>query len=135
MKTSLPILALSLLFASASMPIQAQANDTSIGDQLAHWSAKAGIPGDARRGEAFFGARHGNAWSCASCHGQPPSTAGRHADTGKRIAPLAPSANPKSITRVAKVEKWFRRNCMDVLARECTAGEKADVLAYLSSLK
>ena len=35
----------------------------------------------------------------------------------------------------AKVEKWFRRNCNDVAGRECTAGEKADVLAWLISLK
>jgi len=35
----------------------------------------------------------------------------------------------------AKVEKWFRRNCNDVMGRECTAGEKADVLAWLLTLK
>jgi len=134
MKTSLPILSL-IVFTVVSAPGLAQANDTSIDDQLAYWSARAAAPGDARRGEAFFGAKHGNTWSCASCHGLPPNTAGQHADTGKRIAPLAPSVNPKSITRTAKVEKWFRRNCMDVLARECTPGEKADVLAYLGSLK
>jgi hypothetical protein len=29
------------------------------------------------------------------------------------------------------VEKWFKRNCNDVLARACTPAEKADVLAYL----
>jgi Domain of unknown function (DUF1924) len=44
-------------------------------------------------------------------------------------------ANPKAFTDSAKVDKWFRRNCKDVLARECSAGEKADVLAYLNSLK
>lgn len=135
MKPSVPILALILLIAAGSTQSRAQSTDTSISDQLAHWSAKAGAPGDARRGEAFFGAKPVNAWSCASCHGHPPTTVGQHADTGKRIAPLAPAINPKSITKTAKVEKWFRRNCMDVLARECTAGEKADVLAYLGSLK
>ncbi|MBP6356968.1 MAG: DUF1924 domain-containing protein, partial [Burkholderiaceae bacterium] len=35
----------------------------------------------------------------------------------------------------AKVDKWFARNCKDVLARECNALEKADVLAYLANLK
>jgi len=33
------------------------------------------------------------------------------------------------------VDKWFRRNCKDVLSRECSAAEKADVMAYLISLK
>lgn len=65
----------------------------------------------------------------------PPTTPGRHASTGKTIAPLAPAANPERFTDTAKVEKWFRRNCKDVLSRECTATEKADVLAYLTSLK
>ena len=37
-------------------------------------------------------------------------------------------------TRPDKVEKWFRRNCNDVLGRACTASEKGDVLAYLMSL-
>ena len=34
-----------------------------------------------------------------------------------------------------RVEKWFRRNCNDVVGRECTAAEKADVLAWLLTLK
>jgi len=59
----------------------------------------------------------------------------KHANTGKLIAPLAPAFNPKAFTDTAKVDKWFKRNCNDVLSRECSAGEKADVLAYLNSLK
>ena len=38
------------------------------------------------------------------------------------------------VTDSARVDKWFRRNCKDVLARECSAAEKADVLAYLIGL-
>ena len=38
-------------------------------------------------------------------------------------------------TDAAKTEKWFRRNCNDVVGRECSAGEKADVLSWLASLK
>ncbi len=113
----------------------AHAADTSPAQQLAHWSAQAGTPGSAARGQTFFNAKHGGEWSCASCHGQPPTQEGKHASTGKPIAPLAPAFNPKAFTDTAKVDKWFRRNCKDVLARECSAGEKADVLAYLSSLK
>jgi hypothetical protein len=51
--------------------------------------------------------------------------------TGKAIAPLAPAANAERFTDAGKAEKWFRRNCNDVLGRACTASEKADVLAYL----
>ncbi|MGE3163031.1 MAG: DUF1924 domain-containing protein, partial [Burkholderiales bacterium] len=43
----------------------------------------------------------------------------------------SPAANPERFTAEAKTEKWFRRNCNDVLGRACTAAEKADVLAYL----
>jgi hypothetical protein len=89
----------------------------------------------AQRGEAFFRSTHGGDWSCASCHTQSPVAAGRHAVTGKAIGPLAPAASPTRFTDSAKVEKWFNRNCNDVLQRTCTPAEKGDVLAYLMSLK
>jgi hypothetical protein len=89
----------------------------------------------AQRGEAFFKSAQGGDWSCASCHTQSPVAAGRHAVTGKAIAPLAPAASPARFTDPAKVEKWFNRNCNDVLKRVCTPAEKGDVLAYLMSLK
>lgn len=113
----------------------AQAGDTTPAQQLARWSAEAGAPGNATRGQNFFNSRHGGEWSCASCHGQPPTAEGKHANTGKAIAPLAPAFNAKAFTDTAKVDKWFRRNCKDVLARECSAAEKSDVLAYLNHLK
>lgn len=88
----------------------------------------------APRGLRLFTTTHGQEWSCSSCHTTNPRQNGRHAVTGKSIAPLAPSANPERFTRREKVEKWFRRNCRDVLARECTAQEKGDVIAYLLSI-
>ena len=88
----------------------------------------------AQRGESFFKYGHGGDWSCASCHTQSPLAAGRHAVTGKAIAPLAPAASPSRLVDAAKVEKWFKRNCNDVLKRECTPAEKGDVVAYLMSL-
>jgi hypothetical protein len=88
----------------------------------------------ARRGAEFFKTTHGREWSCASCHTQNPTAAGRHAKTNKEIAALAPAANAERFTRPDKVEKWFRRNCNDVLGRACSASEKGDVLAYLMSL-
>ena len=89
----------------------------------------------AQRGEAIFKVTHGAEWSCASCHTANPLAAGRHAKTGKPIAPLAPASNPERFTDAATVDKWFRRNCNDVLGRACTAQEKGDVLQYLMSLK
>lgn len=87
------------------------------------------------RGEAFFRATHGREWSCASCHTQNPTAAGKHAKTDKQIAALAPAANAERFTRTDKVQKWFKRNCNDVLGRACTPQEKGDVLTYLMSLK
>ena len=111
------------------------AADTTPAEQLKRWTVEAGAPASAERGKVFFNARHGGEWSCASCHNAPPTTEGKHANTGKAIAPLAPAFNAKAFTEVAKVDKWFRRNCKDVLSRECTAAEKADVMAYLVNLK
>ncbi len=104
-------------------------------EQLAAYSAQAGQAAQVARGEAFFTTKHGKEWSCSSCHTANPTATGKHASTGKEISPLAPAANPQRFTDTAKTEKWFRRNCNDVVGRECTVGEKADVLAWLLSLK
>jgi len=99
-------------------------------------AAGSGFSGfSAQRGEALFKATHGAEWSCASCHSANPLAPGKHAKTGKPIAPLAPAANAERFTDAAAVDKWFRRNCNDVLGRACTAQEKGDVLQYLMSLK
>lgn len=98
-------------------------------------SASNGFAGfSAERGRAFFTAQHGNDWSCATCHGERPAATGKHARTGKAIAPLAPAANPARFADEARTEKWFRRNCNDVLGRTCTPLEKGDVLTWLMSL-
>ena len=89
----------------------------------------------ASRGREFFARTHGGDWSCASCHTHNPAAIGRHAVTGKAIQPLSPLANPERFTKPARVEKWFTRNCRDVLKRACTAREKGDVLAYLMSVE
>jgi mono/diheme cytochrome c family protein len=102
---------------------------------LADYNAQAGSPGVPARGQQFFTSRHGHEWSCSSCHGATPTQAGKHASTGKPIGPLAPAFNPERFTDAAKSEKWFRRNCNDVVGRECSAGEKADVLSWLLTLK
>lgn len=104
-------------------------------EQLAAYTAQAGASAQPARGQQLFTSRQGKDWSCASCHTATPTAEGKHASTGKVIAPLAPAFNPNRFTDAGKTEKWFRRNCNDVVGRECTAGEKADVLAWLLTLQ
>ena len=101
----------------------------------AQYAAEAATQPSATRGEALFNQKHGREWACASCHGTPPTRDGEHAMTHKRIAPLAPAFNPDALTDRARADKWFKRNCGDVLGRACSSGEKADVLAYLTGLR
>lgn len=86
------------------------------------------------RGQRFFVAKQGREWSCSTCHGAIPNTQGEHVETLKRIKPLAPGANQRRFTDEVKVEKWFKRNCEDVLGRECSAQQKADVIAWLLTI-
>ncbi|MCG3202536.1 MAG: hypothetical protein NFCOHLIN_02419 [Gammaproteobacteria bacterium] len=93
----------------------------------------------AERGRTLFTTEHPRgadpAMACASCHTADPQGAGEHRRTGKRIKPLAPSANPERLSNAYKVEKWFTRNCQDVLQRQCSALEKGDVMTWLLSIK
>ncbi len=88
----------------------------------------------AARGQTFYNAKSGDL-SCASCHTESPKAEGKHAVTGKEILPLAPSANAGRFSDPAKVEKWFKRNCNEVLKRACTALEKGDFMSYVLSVK
>lgn len=108
---------------------------------MARYAQAAGAPVSAlsaARGAALYRTEHpgrnAQAVSCASCHTASPKQPGQ-TRVGKRIEPLAPAANPERFTDAAKVEKWFRRNCMDVLQRECSAQEKGDFIAWLSQVK
>ena len=128
------ILILSALAGLAAQPAFAE----TPAEVLASFQAEAGAnfqAFSAARGETFFKARHGDEWSCSSCHTDNPAAAGKHAKTAKAIDPLAPSVNAERFTSLKKVDKWFKRNCNDVLSRLCTAQEKGDVLAYLLSIK
>lgn len=121
------------LLAGALLAPGAQAAAPS--ELLAGYVRQAGSPAVPARGERLFTTPQGREWSCASCHGAMPVQAGRHASTGKAIGPLAPAFNAERFTDPARTEKWFRRNCNDVLGRECGAAEKADILAWLLELK
>lgn len=119
----------------AASAFAAQAGDTTPAAQLQRFEAAAGRTGNPDAGRLFFTSTHGSKWTCASCHGEAPTHVAKHASTGKPIEPLAPSTNASALTDSARVDKWFRRNCKDVLARECTPAEKSDVIAFLVSLK
>ena len=125
-------LATPLALALLSTPAQAQ---TTAAAQLAGYVAQSGQPAQAARGQEFFTSKHGKEWSCSTCHTAKPLVDGKHATTGKVITPLAPAANAQRCTDAATSEKWFRRNCNDVVGRECSATEKADVLSWLLALK
>lgn len=91
---------------------------------------------DPARGKALYFTEHernGKRSSCASCHTKDARQEGR-TPVGKRIDALAPSANPQAFTERKKADKWFDRNCKQVLGRTCSPGEKADFLAYLLTL-
>lgn len=128
-------LQLSLTTALLGLFNLAWAADTMPAKELERYALQASQTPNAARGELFFKTRQGGDWSCSTCHGAPPVETGKHTVTGKSIAPLAPHFNAKAFTDSARVEKWFRRNCKDVLSRECTASEKSDVLAYLIQLQ
>jgi cytochrome c peroxidase len=102
---------------------------------LATYTAQAGATAQPARGQQLFTTKHGKEWSCSTCHSAAPTVDGKHATTGKVVGPLAPAFNAERFTDIAKSDKWFRRNCNDVMGRECTAVEKADVLSWLMTFK
>lgn len=101
---------------------------------LAQYRAAGAPEPSAERGAAFWRATHpapdgtGDR-SCETCHGKTLSAPGRHATTGE---PIEPMTAPGRLSDPLKVEKWFGRNCRWTLGRECTPGEKADVVLFLS---
>ncbi len=92
----------------------------------------------AERGASFFRTErnhsNGQKVSCATCHTADPRNQGK-TRANKVIEPMAPTINPQRFTDAAKVEKWFGRNCKDVLERACNAQEKGDYIQYLISIK
>lgn len=99
--------------------------------------ANPGFAPSASRGEAFFRqerATESGRAACAGCHTDDPRKEGQ-TRAHKAIAPLAPAANAERLTDAAKAEKWFGRNCKDVVGRTCTPAEKADFAAWLISIR
>lgn len=99
---------------------------------------QAGFIPSAKRGEMLFRQRFAlneKMPACTSCHTENPLAPGQHAVTGKVVKALAVAANAERFADPAKVEKWFGRNCKEVLGRACTPGEKADFVAYMSEVR
>ena len=99
---------------------------------------QAGFTASAKRGEALFRQRfalNDKMPACTSCHTDSPLNIGQHAVTGKSVKPLAVATNAERFADAAKVEKWFGRNCKEVVGRACTPAEKADFVTYMSEVR
>ena len=90
----------------------------------------------AERGETLFASKFSGGKpetpSCTTCHTDDPKKAGQ-TRAGKEIDPMAVSISPQRYADPEKAEKWFGRNCRNVLGRECTATEKGDFITFMQS--
>jgi len=125
-----------LLFMIGAGSVFATDTPTSLVTGYAAEAAKEtpGFTPSAARGNSFFTREWGVSHkmpNCTACHGKDLSADGKHVITDKRIAPVSPAVNPERFTNYKKVEKWFKRNCTEVLGRECTAAEKADFIQFI----
>jgi cytochrome c peroxidase len=89
-------------------------------------------------GEKFFRNERinssGEKVSCMTCHTPDPKKTGM-TRANKVIEPMAPTINTERFTDIIKVQKWFKRNCNDVLERICTSQEKGNFVKYMMSIK
>ena len=131
----LPALCLLLLSIAAQAETPQQIGQTYAAEAAAR---QAGFTPSAKRGEIFFRQRFANndkMPACTSCHTDSPLNAGQHVVTGKAIRPLAVAANGQRFSDPTKVEKWFGRNCREVIGRDCTPAEKADFVTTMSEAR
>jgi hypothetical protein len=94
-----------------------------------------GFKASAQRGQAIFTKEWGVSQkmpNCTVCHSKNLKVPGKHVVTDKVIEPLSPTVNPERFTSLKKVEKWFKRNCTEVVGRDCTDAEKADFIQFVS---
>lgn len=128
---AVPVLA---VLAGLSLPVAQAATPAEL---LTAYEAQAKAPGSPERGQKLFTTNFGRelGLSCSSCHGAEPVKNGRDQVTEKSIPPLAPAFNAQRFTDKGKVDTWFRLNCTDVVGRDCSAAEKADVLSWLLTFK
>ncbi len=136
---ALPALPLALCLLLASLAGQAETPQLIRQAYAAEAAAQqSGFAPTAKRGDALFRQRFTNNEkmpACTSCHTENSLNVGQHAVTGKSIRPLAVAANAERFSDPAKVEKWFGRNCKEVIGRACTPAEKADFVAYMTEVR
>jgi hypothetical protein len=136
MKTDRHLISI-IVFACALVSAAAGESPQSLLDFYAN-EAKASDPGfsrfSAERGEHLFRTNFSTGKpdtpSCTTCHTTDPRKTGQ-TRAGKDIEPMAASANSERYSDQAKTEKWFGRNCNNVLGRECTATEKGDFITFM----
>ncbi|OJY65396.1 MAG: hypothetical protein BGP12_19640 [Rhodospirillales bacterium 70-18] len=129
---------LMLLAGGTALAATAPAARQSILDHYAAEARKtdAGFKGfSAAAGQAFFLAHPGTGRpetpSCSTCHTNSPRNQGR-TRAGKTLAPMAVSLSPSRFTDLAKVRKWFARNCHTVYGRVCTPVEKGNFITFMA---
>lgn len=104
---------------------------TAAGKETPAFSGFSTVRGKTLHTQKFAGGKPDTP-ACTTCHSENTRGAGRTL-TGKAIEAVAVSVTPQRYTDPAKVEKWFKRNCNEVLGRTCTAQEKGDWLSYMIS--
>jgi hypothetical protein len=128
-----------IVLAGALAPAAAGESPKSLLDFYAS-EAKTSDPGfsgfSAERGEHLFRTNFSTGKpdtpSCTTCHTTDARKAGQ-TRAGKDIEPMAASTNSNRYGDEAKAEKWFGRNCNNVLGRDCTAMEKGDFITFMLS--
>ena len=125
-----------ILVLLAALP--AQASEAVVSQVLDGYRAAGAGDFSAGRGRQMWTQQQtdqetGKPISCATCHSENLRQPGSHTKTGKRIEPMATSANPEGLNDEKKIEKWFLRNCKGTWGRECTPQEKGDFLTYFLS--
>ncbi len=92
---------------------------------------------DYKRGEEIFTSSHigkkGKEISCTSCHGINLNESHKNFFTGKVIKPLSPKVNKERFTSKKQIDKWLKRNFIDVYKKEGSSLEKGDVITYITN--
>ena len=130
MKSKFAVVVGAAFFMVAAGQVQAGAVDTL---QQEYKAAGAG-PFSADKGQQMWTAKHmnkeaGKEISCQTCHTEDLKKSGKHMKTGKVIG--AEALIRWQHPDIKFINKWFLRNCKQVLGRECTPQEKGDFLEYL----
>ena len=134
MRTQFSFFILLVIASSAATPVLASAVDTLQQEYKANGAGPFNAEtGKTRWTEMHVSKKTGKQINCQSCHGKNLTQPGKHNKTGKVIDPLAPSVNPERLTDIKFINKWFKRNCKQVLGRKCADQEKGDFLEYLKN--